>query len=504
MIRSRFSIPRSRTTALALLLGAAACADSPAATAVASPAAAPQLAQDGDEASSRVVVDAAVTQGPVIRFERASTHSTSSPLPGEPTRAYMQGLDLDVVRTWIQVRYVYNKGNVDYNYAYDGSGVGAEDALAFYSTTGKSILVALSAYNPTSTWPMPQGEALVDFLRETLIHYKQKYPNVRYIQVGNEPDANDEEMDTYYPTYRAYYRAVNGANEALKLNGDDRLLLSNGPFTSNVTNMVKYADGFFAAFAADPDTTKRLDFFSFHSYGETDRPAQLATARERIHTAMAAHGIAPVPVFVSEYGLFGGSSLPVRMTLDSLMTMQPAGMLTKAFYLYEGGVDAVFNWAIHHRTLPSKSQVADVATGTLYPYGNMLKLAHMLSERGTRIAATSNNVDANGLGTHAVAAMAPGKGLAILVWNYHWRQPAAAKDFTVHVKHMPHEAIGGQRVKRTIYLVDRDHNNSWRHPEQGSLEASYVDEVRYSEEMTIPLSFQSGVALIVLEHARAR
>jgi hypothetical protein len=500
---TRLSLPR--TTALALLLGAAAgCADAGGATAVAAPAGAPMLVQAGDEAASRVVVDAAITQGPVIRFERASTHSTSSPLPGEPTRAYMQGLDLDVVRTGVQVRYGYNKGNVDYNYRYEGSGVGAEDALAFYATTGKSILIALSAYNPTSTWPMPQGEALVDFLRETLVYYKQKYPNVRYIQVGNEPDAADETMATYYPMYRAYYRAVNGANEALKLKGDDRILISNGPFTSNVTNMVAYANGFFAAFAADPDTTKRLDFFSFHSYGETDRPAQLRTARERIHAAMAAHGIAPVPVFVSEYGLFGGSSLPVRMSLDSLMTMQPAGMLTKAFYLYEGGADAVFNWAIHHRTLPSKSQVADVATGVLYPYGNMLKLAHMLSARETRIAATSRNIVANGLGTHAVAAMAPGKGLAILVWNYHWRQPAAAKDFTVHVKNMPHEAIGGQRVKRTIYLVDRDHNNSWRHPEQASLEPLSVDEVRYSDAMTIPLSFQSGVALIVLEHARAR
>ncbi|HYD52832.1 MAG TPA: hypothetical protein VEA99_09405, partial [Gemmatimonadaceae bacterium] len=374
----------------------------------------------------------------------------------------------------------------------------------FYATTGKDILIALSAYNPTSRWTMPEGEALVDFLRETLVHYKRKYPNVRYVQVGNEPDAGDETMATYYPIYRAYYRAVNGANAALRLKGDERILLSNGPFTSNVTNMVAYANGFFAAFAADPDTTKRLDFFSFHSYGETDRPAQLRTARERIHAAMAAHGIPPVPLFVSEYGLFGGSTLPVRMMLDSLMTMQPAGMLTKALYLYEGGVDAVFNWAIHHRTLPSKSQVADVATGVTYPYGNMLKLARMLSARETRIAATSSNVDANGLGTHAVASMAPGKGVAILVWNYHWRQPAAPRDFTIQVKNLPHGAIGGQRVKRTIWVVDRDHNNYWRNPAQDRLVPTSVDEVPYAEAMTIPLSFQSGVALVLLEHARAR
>lgn len=493
---------RSTRAALSLLLAAGACADSipssPTTTA------ALDLAAASAPTASRVVVDAAVTQGPIIRFERASTHSTSSPLPGEETRAYLQGLDQDIVRTWIQTRYVYNNGDIDYNYRYSGSGVGAEDALAFYSTTSKSILVALSAYNPTSRWSMPEGEALVDFLRETLVHYKSKYPNVRYIQVGNEPDHADETMATYYPIYRAYYRAVNAANAELGLAGDDRLLLSNGPFTSNVPNMLEYADGFFAAFEADPDTSKRLDFFSFHSYGETNRPAQLLTARERIHAAMAAHGIAPVPVFVTEYGLFGGSSLPVRMTLDSLMTMQPAGQLTKAFYLYEGGVDAVFNWAIHHRTLPSKSQVADVSTGVLYPYGNALKLAHMLSERGMRIAATSNDVDDEGLGTHAVASMAPGKGIAVLVWNYHWRTPASPADFTVRVTNVPHAAVGGQRVKRTIWIVDRDHNNVWMHPEQDSLEPTFVDEVPYAESMTIPLHMESGVALILLEHARAR
>ncbi|HYD52409.1 MAG TPA: hypothetical protein VEA99_07270, partial [Gemmatimonadaceae bacterium] len=112
-----------RTTLL--LLAAAGCAE-PAAGPAARITAGAQALHLADEPASRVVVDAGVTLGPVIRFERASTHSTSSPMPGEPTRAYMQGLEHDVVRTWIQTRYVYNNGEVDYNYAYEGSGVGAE------------------------------------------------------------------------------------------------------------------------------------------------------------------------------------------------------------------------------------------------------------------------------------------------------------------------------------------------------------------------------------------
>ncbi|HEY7236826.1 MAG TPA: hypothetical protein VH539_21880 [Gemmatimonadaceae bacterium] len=132
---------RARATRIPFLLAtlttliATGCADQPA------PLAAPALRASGDVvgdtngalAEPRIVVDAAQPIGPVIRFEQASTHSTSSPLPGEATRAYLQSLDESVVRTWIQVRYVYNNGNVDYNYPYESSGVGAEDALRFYA-----------------------------------------------------------------------------------------------------------------------------------------------------------------------------------------------------------------------------------------------------------------------------------------------------------------------------------------------------------------------------------
>lgn len=482
------------------------CADVP--TAQSRQPAAPTVAAavtSGDEAEARVVVDAGRPLGPVMRIERATTHSTSSPLPGEPTRTYMQSLHHDVVRTWIQVRYVYNKGNIDYNYKYSSSHVGAEDALRFYATTAKSVLIALSAYNPTSTWPLPQGEAFEDFLTQTLIYYKSKYPNIRYIQVGNEPDASDETMETYYPIYRHYYRAINRVNAALRLRDDDRLLISNGAFTSNVPNMLEYADGFLAAFAADPDTAKKLDFFSFHSYGETNRPAELLTARQRIDEAMRKHGLPPIPVFVTEYGMFGGSTLPVRFTAADLVTMQPAGQLTKAFYLYEGGVDYVFNWAIHHKTLPMKSQLADVQTGIAYPYGNALLLAREVSERETRIAATSNAIDDKGLGTHVLASMKPGKGIAILVWNFNWRNTPSDTAFDVLVKNIPHAAVGGQRVHRTIYVIDSRHNNYFNDPTQSTLQPTSETEVEFSPTMTIPLQLErQAVALILLTPGRGR
>jgi hypothetical protein len=487
---------------MALLLAAAAassCVETAPTRIAPSGAAADRSEPPVDESGSRIVVDAGQTLGPVMRIAQASTHSTSSPLPGDAARAYLRSLDQTVVRTWIQTRYVYNKGNIDYNYKYESSDVGAEDALRFYASTGKSVLLALSAYTPSAAWPLPAGAAFEQFLAQTLVYYKRKYPNIRYVQVGNEPDASDETMATYYPIYQQYYRAVNAANAELGLTGDDRILISNGPFTSNVANMLTYAGPFFAAYAADPDPAKKLDFFSFHVYGETDRPIELLTARQRIDAAMQANGLPSIPVFVDEYGVFGGSSLPVRFTKAELVTLQPAGQLTKAFYLYEGGIDAVFNWAIFHSTLPMKSQLADVETAVRYPYGNALLLAKELSDRGTRIGATSNAIDAKGLGTHVLAAMDK-EGIAILVWNFNWRLTnPAPKDFNVLVKNIPQSVIGGGAMRQTVYMIDSKTNNVYTNPAQTTLEPSSSEDVDVGSTLTIPMLMEPySVALVVL------
>jgi hypothetical protein len=498
--------PKTWLPLLLALLASPGCRETPTQS-TAAPIASRQSKSDvpPDESQYRVVVNADSQLGPVMRLARASTHSTSSPLPGEATRAYMQSLDHDVVRTWIQTRYVYNKGAIDYNYKYESSDVGAEDALRFYATTGKSVLIALSAYNATAAWPLPTGAAFEQFLTQTLVYYKSRYPNVRYVQVGNEPDANDETMATYYPIYRQYYRAVNAANAELGLTGDDRILISNGPFTSNVTNMIRYAEPFFAAFAADADPDKKLDFFSFHVYGETDRPLELLTARQRIDAAMQARGLPAIPVFVSEYGVFGGSSLPVRFTRAELVTLQPAGQLTKAFYLYEGGVDRVFNWAIFHSSLQMKSQVADVQTAVRYPYGNALLLAKELSDRGTRIAASSKAIDAKGLGTHVLASMDK-DGIAILVWNFNWRLTTPApKEFSILVKNIPRSVVGGGTMRQTVYMIDPKTNNVYVNPAQTTLEPTSSEDVDVDSTLRIPMQMEPySVALVVLSKKKLK
>ncbi len=458
-----------------------------------------------DETSSEIVVDCAEQQGKMMEIEKYNGSSTTSPLPGEASRVWLQGLRSRTTRAWVQLVFVYNNGNINYNYKYSGSNVAVEDALAFYSTTSDSLLIALSGHRNSGSFLMPTGEAYKNFVRETILHYKRKFPKIKYIQVSNEPDATPETMATYYPVYQNYYRGLNEANEILKQENllvglsYDPVLISNGAFTSNVPNMLNYAKTFFTAFAADTDPSKKLDFFSFHSYGESNRPLELLTARHRIDSAMQSHGLPIIPVFLSEYGMVGGSSLPTGLTLAQTVTMQPAGQLTKAFYLYDGGIDRILNWTIHHSSIQYKSELLDIQNAYASPYGNALLLCKELSERKKRVSATSKGIDNAGLGIHALAAEGNNKGVAVLVWNYNWRTAVADKNIEVLIKNIPEQHFGKRKMHSTMYVIDSKNNNYFINPSQNRLAITAEQTYNYQPFLKIPVKLErSSVVLILL------
>jgi hypothetical protein len=452
-----------------------------------------------------VTVDLNEPLGEIMEIEKYNGSSTTSPLPGDASQKWLQDLNTKLTRVWIQLVFVYNNGNIDYNYRYSGSGVPVEDALAFYSTTSDSLLIVLSGHKDSGSFQMPEGEEYKDLVRETILHYKRKFPKIKYIQVSNEPDHGGETMATYYPVYKNYYRGLNEANNILKLENQklghsyDPVLLSNGAFTSNIPNMLKYAHSFFTAYTADTDPNKKLDFFTFNSYGESNRPLELLTARHRIDSTMQAHGLPPIPIFVTEYGLIGGSSLPSGLTLEEAVTMQPAGQLTKAFYFYEGGIDRVLNWSIHHSRLKHKSELLDLQNAYASPYGNALLLSKMLSERQTRVKAESKLIDNQGLGVHVLAAKGNNKGVAVLVWNFNWwRSNAGSQELNVEIKNIPQSEFG-EKLNTQVYIIDSKNNNYYTNRNQTTLNTSLNFSYDYASSITVPLTLEKyAVALILI------
>lgn len=445
-----------------------------------------------------VTVDCSQTQGNVMRIEQANVNSTTGALPGEKSRVWLQSLNHTTIRTWLALRTIYSKG---YNYDYDGN-IAAETSLAFLSTCTDSLLIALTAYTPSASYPLPdKGLPFQNFIKETVKYYKTKYPKIKYIQAGNEPDYNGELAADYYEVYKDYYKAINAANVELGLTGNNRILLSNGAFTSTTSfsGVITYTNQFLALYAADPDITKKLDFFSFNCYTDQSNPKIFETAKPQIISAMSTRGLPSIPVFVTEYGLVGGDFIPSAWTQADIMTAWAPAQLAKAFYLYEGGIDKVFNWCITHGTILNKSELADLTNAYANPYGNALVFCKELSSRITRIKATSTKLSDKGLGINAIASMGNSKGIAVLVWNFNYTNPVADQNINVQINNIPQTTFATGKLNTKVYIIDSKNNNIFNNSSQTSLKTIINDSYTLSGSLSIPLKLeQNAVALIVI------
>ncbi|MEE6186621.1 hypothetical protein [Niabella digestorum] len=455
---------------------------------------------------SLITVDCSQQEGPIMQLHRYNGSSTTSGMPGDAARNWMQQLQTKLVRVWIQLVYVYNNGNINYNYTYRGNTMKVEDALSFYSSCSDSLLIAMSGHKTSGSYGMPTGDAYKDLVRETILYYKRKYPKIKYIHVGNEVDHGGETMATYYPVYQYYYRGLNEANTILQAEYQsegksyDPILIGNSTFTGNITSMLEYAETFVKSYANDPSPNKKFDFFTFNSYGEANRPAELLTAKSKIDNMMRLNGLPTVPVIVSEYGIQGGSALPSGVTLDQMMLMQAAGQLAKAYYMYEGGINAICHWLVNHGSLIHKSQLLDVQNAYASPYGNMLVLSKMLADHKNRIKVTSKGLDNVGLGINAMAAADQSKGIAILVWNYNWTKAVNTQDILVGINNIPSSYFPAGRIHCDIYTIDSQNNNYYINSSQTSLSITKEIDLDYNQNIQIPLTLEgAAVSLIVLK-----
>lgn len=447
-----------------------------------------------------ISADCSQSQGNVMRIEQANVHSTSSALPGDKAKTWLQGMNHNTIRTWLALSTINRLG---YNYKYDG-GPTVETSLAYYSQCADSLLIALTAYHSTSTVMPAAGVPMQNFITQTIVYYKTKFPKIKYIEAGNEPDYDEESVTDYYNDYKDYYKGVNAANIQLGLTGKDRLMLSNAPFTSSTTTNgvvdYTYTNAFLALYAADTDPGKKLDFYSIHVYMGAANPIVCQTNVPEIVNALKANSLPTIPVFVTEYGMLGGTQLPSSWSESTAMTAWAPAQMAKAYYLYTGGAARVFNWCIAHGSILHKSELADLTNAYANPYGNALLFCKEVSARGTRIKTASTKLSATtGLGVNALASMGNGKGIAILVWNYNYTTTVADQNINVQISNIPSSAFSGGKMNTKIYIVDSGNNNIFNNPSQTMLKTTLDADYKYSSSLSVPLKLEANsVALITV------
>ncbi|MBK6739897.1 MAG: cellulase family glycosylhydrolase [Haliea sp.] len=190
---------------------------------------------------------------------------------------------------------------------------------------------------------------------------KQRFPQIKYIEAFNEPDHNLAKAlkpDALYDYYRVYYQAVNEINQELKPTiplqvGGPGFMQYNEPW------LRAFLDGY----SADPAADKRLDFISWHAYGEFPEgdggsdgprayhfykgdPSEVAGQRAKLNAELRSRGLDEnIPAFITESGIYPGPSFDHQNDPKPDYLIGAAGVPSLHYWYMEQDNIVPFNWA---------------------------------------------------------------------------------------------------------------------------------------------------------------
>lgn len=348
------------------------------------------------------------------------------------------------------------------------------DYLNAFSTHSEEIMLTIRRYERDildGKLPVSKEDYKMIF-KTGLKHYKKLFPNIRYVQVGNEYHLNgfmgatDEE---YYKFYKLGYEAVNEVNEEMRLEGSHKILVGHSPPTT--VHAMTRLDKILELFSIDNNITKRIDFISWHEYS---KPISETANREKaIRSLMKKHGLPEnLQLFITEHDPYHGSRSVDQLLFHTLNT----AYLPKSLYftsILSPGI-IIFPWVLYHdRNIQTKFMWFDGPNEPetkayemkMLPLGASMK---MLSKHKGREIKVNNSLDSNDL----VLASVQKDKIILQAINYD-----APKDVKLLLNNICKifPELKNERMKVVKYLIDSNHSNCLTKPEHpGGLEK--VDE----------------------------
>jgi len=284
-------------------------------------------------------------------------------------------------------------------------------------------------------------------------HYKTICPKLRYIEALNEFHLSafgDLDTKQYYEFYKTVYAIVNELNAELK---PKLPLLVGGPATTG-TPPDRHLQEFVALYAADTTPAKRLDFLSYHYYGN-QKWSEAAEFEQRMTDLLDAHQIpSDIPMFWDEMG-FTGSPWLLRPVATEMNRLQAACVTAFQYYSRSNRKLHVLPWVTFHS--PSQTALTQFLYGPdgklrMAPFGMAVKCWAKQKKNEVPAVSTGLRDDGSGLGA---AGTADESGTAVLLWNHQSLSCEVALDVTG----LPEAVRKGWRVRR--YLVDSRHSNCY-------------------------------------------
>ena len=329
------------------------------------------------------------------------------------------------------------------------------DSVGAHSET---VLMNIRRYEQEVLTGMISFEKWKEVFKAAVRHYKQRCPNLRYIEVLNEPTARNQsnlgKIGRYYDFYRRAYEAINELNTELQPELPLLVGGNSGFRTDEAMHLIQ-------DFARDASPNKKLGFLSFHHYWVEKTPAEIAGWEAEIDRALASASLpTDTPIFVTEIGYAW------KWRTDRNKNLWHAAGMTAYQYQARHARDLrLFPWVQYH----SEPQIAMVQFDTrlrMTPYGAAVKMLRM--HRSKEVVSRSSGLDTNGNGLGALATL-DDTGLTVQLWNLE-PQHSNTAHVDISVANVPEPLRSAALVVRR-YLIDRAHSNCFAVPDPpGGLE----------------------------------
>ncbi len=432
-----------------------------------------------------------------------------------------QGLHGEIYKVWVDAERIHDPKTDSYDYS------GLDDYLADASLLSDELLMVMDTR--VSVRDMGRSPAdIKPIIKRIMTDLKSRFPQIRYVEAFNEPDHNLAKNVTpagLYDYYKVYYQAVNEINRELQPKVPLEL---GGPGYMQYNETWMYA--FLDRYAEDTSPDKKLDFLSWHAYGEfpegtgdskgprafhfyKGNPSEIAGQRDLLNAALSSRGLdTEIPAFITETGIYPGPSFDHQDDPRPDYLIGAAGVPSLHYWYMEQPNTYPFNWVVRHSGEERKDQlisrardgkhiavkggenVEDLPTNIFTPYGNALKMMSLLKKE--RVAAQSDAL-VEGKGIYSIATQDE-YGAAVMLWNYQ-HIGNQSYDVTINMNNLPRE-LQGKQVRQRIYRIDDKTSNYWADPDTANLQLVSESVVTPGKTYNIPVTLTANaLQLIVLE-----
>jgi hypothetical protein len=375
---------------------------------------------------------------------------------------------------------------------------GADQVLDDIIARGATPVITLAGY---PTWDATDGTELLTgppssyTAYETLVeaglnHLRSKYPNIQYILVSNEPDANGFTVTTFISTYQAVQTAVQAVNASLPAGALPFLL--GGPSTTSPS--VSFMTQFIEAVNSN---NLELDFLDWHLYGGSG--ADIATDAASLRTLLSENGLDEnMPQFVTEWGYTANNDTPTPSASD---------VMSAATYIAQGWISLEQSSSVYNLVTPfpfSEDDYAGYARSVLVPYQVNTEDAQVYPLYNVYQMMTmqkANQAELVSGSTSSVSALptVDSTGVAMMVVN----TTSGGSTVTLDMDDLP-SAFQSGSFTFSEYLVDGTHSN-WAYSTSEST-LQQVANATESSASTFSTSIsmaQNSIVLVVLTPGRS-